>query len=182
MKRCKYCNDDITSLSTAHRANHTRWCIKRPDRLEKQQKQSAMLSDVSNKRFGKFKLFNVECDSCEKEFQVKKREFLFDKNGVYHCSRSCANSKGGDALSKKNGSTGRRFYRERAFKIYGTKSCLICGFDKVVEVHHIDHNHDNNVKGNIVILCPNHHMMIHRSKYAEEVKSDIRKVLGEWEC
>ncbi len=40
------------------------------------------------------------------------------------------------------------------------------------------HTFCHNVKGNIVILCPNHHTMIHRSKYADEIKTEIQRILG----
>lgn len=45
-----------------------------------------------------------------------------------------------------------------------TEKCAICGFDKIVDLHHIDLNKLNNNKDNLIGLCPNHHMMIHRFK------------------
>lgn len=54
-----------------------------------------------------------------------------------------------------------------------TKKCIICGFDKIVELHHLDGNHNNNSKENFIGLCPNHHKMIH----SEEFKEDIIKLL-----
>ena len=182
MHLCKYCQVDNTELSISLRANHTRWCKERPDRKEVDELHSLALIKSANNRWGVFKDYDVTCSVCKKLFSVNVREKLFDPNVTFHCSKSCANTKGGNALSIKNGSTGRSSYRARAFKMYGSKSCLICGFDKVVEIHHIDHDHDNNKWGNIVILCPNHHMMIHRSKYSEEVKSDIKRILGGWVC
>jgi len=178
MNNCKYCQLDISSLSISKKANHIRWCDKRPDKKEMNERHSAKLSESANKRWGRLQNFEVVCDTCKSSFNVERRSELFDANDIYHCSRTCANTKGGKAHSEKEGFTGKRSYREIAFRIYECKSCLICGFDKVVEVHHIDHNHDNNVKGNIVILCPNHHMMIHRSKYSNETKAEIQRILG----
>ncbi len=58
-----------------------------------------------------------------------------------------------------------------------TKACLICGFDKVVELHHLDKNRKNNSEGNMIGLCPNHHKMIHLLRYRDEILSQIKEKL-----
>jgi len=55
-----------------------------------------------------------------------------------------------------------------------TKKCMICGFDKVVDLHHLDHNRKNNSKENLIGLCPNHHKMIHDMRYAEEITTQLQ--------
>ncbi|MBU4502850.1 MAG: hypothetical protein KKA79_09720 [Nanoarchaeota archaeon] len=59
-----------------------------------------------------------------------------------------------------------------------TKDCIICGFDKIVELHHLDKNKENNHENNLVGLCPNHHKMLHCEKYEEEVVKEIKKKLN----
>jgi ribosomal protein L37E len=54
-----------------------------------------------------------------------------------------------------------------------TEKCTLCGFDKVVELHHFDRNHSNNSADNLIGLCPNHHRMIHDGRYREEVLKEI---------
>ncbi len=51
-------------------------------------------------------------------------------------------------------------YRKLAFKHY-PPICAYCGFGipEVLEVAHLDGKRDNNVIGNLVILCPNCHKM-----------------------
>ena len=49
-----------------------------------------------------------------------------------------------------------------------TKQCMVCGFDKIVELHHLDKNKKNNSENNLIGLCPNHHKMIHQAKYRKE--------------
>ena len=56
-----------------------------------------------------------------------------------------------------------------------TNKCILCGFDKVVELHHLDENKKNNSERNLVGLCPNHHKMLHDFKFRKE----IRKMLSE---
>src|SRR3989344_7663085 len=41
------------------------------------------------------------------------------------------------------------------------KSCFLCGFDKVVDLHHLDQDKKNNSESNLIGLCPNHHKMVH---------------------
>lgn len=44
--------------------------------------------------------------------------------------------------------------------LYG--KCECCGYDKVLDLHHIDENHKNNSPENHGVLCPNCHALIHR--------------------
>lgn len=47
----------------------------------------------SNKKYGEFKNFLLNCNSCKKEFEIKEREKLHPKKEKYYCSRSCANKR-----------------------------------------------------------------------------------------
>lgn len=52
--------------------------------------------------------------------------------------------------------------RKIAYEVYEPK-CVICGFDEfsALQVHHIDQNRNNNDVDNLIVLCANHHCMIH---------------------
>ena len=58
--------------------------------------------------------------------------------------------------------------------------CEICGFDKIIEAHHIikkmDYGSDN--FNNLIFLCPNHHKMADSSKYSNEMKKLIFEKTG----
>lgn len=41
-------------------------------------------------------------------------------------------------------------------------SCQCCGYDEVLDLHHVDENHHNNHPENHAILCPNCHAKVHR--------------------
>ena len=56
-----------------------------------------------------------------------------------------------------------------------TKKCEVCGFDKIINLHHLDHNRKNNSKENLIGLCPNHHKMIHDYRFSQEVVSILKK-------
>jgi len=50
-----------------------------------------------------------------------------------------------------------------------TKQCVICGFDKIVDLHHLDHNNKNNSRDNMLGVCPNHHKMLHHRDFSHEI-------------
>ncbi|MBD3286950.1 hypothetical protein GF359_09895 [candidate division WOR-3 bacterium] len=40
--------------------------------------------------------------------------------------------------------------------------CELCGFYRVVQMHHIDGNRQNRHRNNLILLCPNCHAMVHK--------------------
>lgn len=52
-------------------------------------------------------------------------------------------------------------------------ACVSCDFDKVIELHHLDGDKNNNAKENLVPLCPNCHRMIHHRKYYNEILANL---------
>ena len=83
------------------------------------------------------------------------------------CSHSCAN-KHWAHIKNKDDTLG---YQALCFR-YHKKECIVCGEDKIVAVHHNDHNHNNNDIENLIPMCPTHHQYVH-SKYASEVQPII---------
>lgn len=57
--------------------------------------------------------------------------------------------------------------RIRGIFLYGNK-CELCGWDKIVEVHHIDSNRDNHNDDNLCVLCPNCHTLTEH-KYRDNI-------------
>lgn len=56
-----------------------------------------------------------------------------------------------------------------------TEKCVICEFDRMIDLHHLDENKKNNSQENLIGLCPNHHRMIHDFKYRKEVREALQK-------
>ena len=56
-----------------------------------------------------------------------------------------------------------------------TKACVVCGFDKMVDLHHLDENNENNSLNNLLGLCPNHHKMLHDFRYRKEMREALEK-------
>jgi len=56
-----------------------------------------------------------------------------------------------------------------------TQKCVICSFNKVVDLHHLDSNKQNNSEDNLIGLCPNHHKMLHDFQYRDEILNILRE-------
>jgi len=107
------------------------------------------MRDVENrrKRLGRSGEIEKVCIECGKVFKT------FRKQQKY-CSKECKHV----ARARFN------YHFEKAKKMIKDKKCIVCGFDKVIEYHHIipySEGGTNDVE-NIAVLCPNHHKMIHK--------------------
>lgn len=87
------------------------------------------------------------------------------------CSYKCSNTHFAHIRNKPEEYTQ---YKTICFHHY-EKKCIVCGEDKIVAVHHYDHNHENNDPGNLIPLCPTHHQYVH-SKY----KDEVLPIIEEW--
>jgi len=166
MWKCKHCEKEFNFNTSSEKANHSRWCKNNPKRNDTDNLKKAR-NIVLNEQLGILKDFNVKCYNCSKEFIVNEREKQFPKKEKYFCSKSCANSQGGQANANNLEDTGKMNYRSVAERNH-KKQCVVCGFTKIIEVHHINEIHDDNRVENLIFLCPNHHKMYH-SKYKEEI-------------
>lgn len=170
---CKYCKKQFDFTRTTEKGNHSKHCESNPNKFETYLK----ISKSSDKRFGCFQKFNVECFSCSKLFQVEEREKLFPSKEQYFCSRSCANSIGGKAKSKKYHGDETAHYTTVAWR-YHQKKCLVCEESNVVAVHHLNENHDDNRPENLVPLCPTHHHYMH-SKHKHLIEQKVLSYITE---
>lgn len=107
----------------------------------------------------------LKCDYCEKQFEKLKSKEL----KLNFCSRICKDTasrvESGDKFDSIRPSHygNSEHYRVKALKTY-IKECKICGYNKytdVLEVDHIDNNHENNIITNLQLLCPTCHVEKH---------------------
>lgn len=106
----------------------------------------------------KYKVIEKECPICSKLFKAKQNH---PKEQIT-CSKGCAQTyfNSGELNSRYSGTA----YRAKCFAKFGHK-CIVCNENLIVEVHHLDKNHDNNDINNLIPLCPTHHAYIHNNKY-----------------
>ena len=92
------------------------------------------------------------------------------------CSYSCANTY--FRSGEQNGNWKQDSYRSTCF-LYHKKECVVCGENKIVEVHHMDENRNNNSPENLIPLCPNHHQYWH-SRFRHLVEEIVIKYITDW--
>ena len=102
---------------------------------------------------------NRKCPECKKTFEVRLR-YRYRK----FCGQTCArfNNKKRQGIKYKKNVEKSTSFRGRLLKKYGHQ-CVICGYDKFVEAHHIieqSKNGESSIR-NGVLLCPNHHAETH---------------------
>lgn len=103
------------------------------------------------------------CPICSKQFSFLKKE------SKVTCSYACSNKY--FRTGSNNGNWKVDVYRSTCFE-HHKKECVVCRENKIVEVHHYDHNHKNNQIENLIPLCPTHHKYMH-SRYAKEISNII---------
>ena len=92
------------------------------------------------------------------------------------CSHSCANTLFRTGENHGNWKPDR--YRTTCFAHHERK-CVVCGEDKIIEVHHLDHNKQNNDPSNLIPMCPTHHQYWH-SRYKNIIEDAVLNYIARW--
>jgi len=103
-----------------------------------------------------------KCVHCGNEFFVSiknKKEYK-----ILTCSRACSGAYPEYINSRVTNKVGVAASYPIVAKRAGLTSCCICGESEVLDIHHLDENHENNDLSNLVPLCPTHHAYLHRGK------------------
>jgi len=121
------------------------------------------------------------CYSCYKKlyFKPKVRSCKRCKRSMpIHAKSLCAGCYNLIFQSDKSKAYNQRKSNNVDLKTYQkiTEKCVICGFDKIVDIHHIDKNKKNNHSKNLIGLCPNHHRMINNFKYRQEIWLELKNL------
>jgi hypothetical protein len=160
------------------------------DSCGKKRKQVLMSCDFCKKEFWKpFRFVKEGCNFCSKECssnykslintieincatcgqikRITKSHSRNSKSGLYFCNRKCkekAQRIGGiKEIQPLHYGNGHSEYRKKAIEHYGS-FCELCGWKEYIqalEVHHIDKNRKNGDLTNLIVLCPNHHTILH---------------------
>lgn len=120
------------------------------------------------------------CYNCYKKFGWKRKKINCKRCGreiPNHAKGLCAGCYNFVFHLDKNKAWNQRNNFGLDYKKYKglTKKCIICGFDKIVELHHLDENRQNNSEKNLVALCPNHHKMIHNFGFRKEIRNLLKQ-------
>jgi hypothetical protein len=56
-----------------------------------------------------------------------------------------------------------------------TEKCKACGFDKIVDLHHLNKDKKDNSEENMIGLCPNCHKMLHDRRFNGEIVKILKE-------
>lgn len=102
-KVCPYCNEVFENVEGRVFSNHVRWCKQNPVNYRSEEKISNIKKSMKRmyeSKNGKIKEFEVICEKCKTKFIVYEPEFKFPLKEKYYCSRSCANCREHDSITK----------------------------------------------------------------------------------
>ena len=124
----------------------------------------------SRKCFGEFNKIThiVKCDECNSDVEKRQSDITKSnkRNGLLFCNKTCAGLyRRGEQSGNWKGGT--QDYRKNALDHYGAV-CEECGYQEyaqVIEVHHRDHDRENNDLKNLQVLCPTCHRIEHLVKF-----------------
>lgn len=123
---------------------------------------------------GMRKRFKVHCSTCGEEIFRTRKMLKSSKSGKYFCSKSCQTRwrnvlfSGARHLNWKGGANICRRVILNNKKV--PRICRLCVLQdvRVLAVHHVDHNRRNNKSSNLIWLCHNCHVLIHRDRVEEQ--------------
>lgn len=104
----------------------------------------------------------VTCAYCGKRIRRVNSDIKKNQSGYFYCSKSCGNAHKNIIRAKNGEWDDSNNYRLKAFNSFEHR-CMICGWDedeRILEVHHLDSNRENNDISNLSILCPTCHRKI----------------------
>lgn len=130
----------------------------------------------------KYNKIEAICPICGSTFTTLKDHPRSKTTCSYACSNTYFRSGRNNGATKPEHilklSKHPEAYRTLCFR-YHKKECIICKEHLIVEVHHYDHNHENNEINNLVPLCPTHHKYVH-SRHRQLIQFQIDKYVNDF--
>lgn len=120
----------------------------------------------------------VKCFICNKEVYKSPKVLGSSKSGNYFCNKSCQAVWRNNIYIGKlhpNWTSGISIYRHLLTKSGKSQVCVLCknADTRVLAVHHIDKNRNNNQLTNLAWLCHNCHYLIHHYDTEKQIFSNI---------
>ena len=157
-KICAQCNKEFDASLKEHNRGNAKYCSHTCSAIGASRSRT-----VSHEP-------NLVCAYCDKPFYRQLSHHSNSKSGLHFCCRDHKDlaqriESGFQEIQPPHYGTEATYfhYRKAALKVYEHK-CTHCDYDSVLdilEVHHIDLDHNNNTLTNLCILCPTCHQEIH---------------------
>jgi hypothetical protein len=111
----------------------------------------------------------IPCDICGKNTYKPKKQLKGSKSGKFFCSKSCQTKwRNKEFIGPRhaNWKGGTSTYKNILVRSRTPQICKLCKKKdkRVLAVHHIDKNRNNNRVENLVWLCHNCHHLVHHYK------------------
>lgn len=108
----------------------------------------------------------VHCDTCNKEIYKSLKALRGSKSGKLFCNKTCQTKWRNREFSQEkhpNWKSGKHTYRRIMKQSNQSKLCTLCqtSDERVLAVHHIDEDRNNNTIENLAWLCHNCHHLVH---------------------
>lgn len=116
----------------------------------------------------------LTCFICKKAIYKSPKEIARSKSGNFFCSKSCQTLWRNSVYigpNHSNWKSGEKSYREIIIRSNTTQECKRCKINdnRILAVHHLDRNRQNNKLENLVWLCHNCHYLIHHDKKEDKL-------------
>lgn len=153
--KCKTCNKDFYVKPSHQKIGWGKYC-------------SIICRSKSQMKGKKF-----SCNVCGKQIYRSPKQIIHSKSRLYFCSKKCQTFwRNRFFVGEKhiNWINGEYSYREILKRAHIDKVCKLCGIDNklILNVHHIDHNRQNNHISNLIWLCFNCHFLVHHDHRSEK--------------
>jgi len=104
------------------------------------------------------------CKRCKRQMATHAKGLCAGcYNYIFHLDKNRAYNQ------RKKNNISLKVYRETI------KKCVLCEFNKIIDVHYIDSNKNNNSPKNLIGLCPNHHRMINNPIFRSEIFQNLKE-------
>lgn len=148
--KCSNCHKDI---------------YKRPARLKAHKIFFCDRNCQSQHKRKNSKIIIVNCDCCDKRISKNRSQQRNSKTGLFFCNNLCKNKF--LAQNRRWQKDDVNSHRQRQNILYDKVKCTCqqCGYNKnkkMLDIHHYDHNHQNNKCDNLRVLCVWCHTKHHR--------------------
>jgi hypothetical protein len=153
--KCKNCNKDIIKPLFQIKRYKYGFCNK-----------ECQLEYISNSSTATIE----KCSNCQIDIKRTKNQKRNSKTGIYFCGNKCKNTFIAQKLRwKKRNDNNPESCRKRKFKIFedANYTCqnVNCGYNedaRMLDLHHVDGNHQNNNWLNLKCICVWCHNLHHR--------------------
>ena len=125
----------------------------------------------------------VQCFICDKNVYRSLKDLRSSKSQKFFCGKKCQtiwrNSVLYSGINHVNWKHGKSAYR-RILRSTGKKEiCTLCRIDdvRIIIVHHIDKDRENNTIENLIWLCQNCHYLVHHFNEAQaRLRNKVKRI------